>query len=858
MKRWSLVILVGWISATGWSQSVNWSPATGSFEQGVQSRLSLVFKDCDPSGAIPVPDVDGLDIGQPNSRQSHISSISGILGGKGKTTTLGFPVRATRQGQVVIPSFTVSTSEGDLRVPEARYQVVEPRVTSQTAPTLPSTSQGPTLSLDDVAQARIEFEKEEVWAGEVQEARLVFQGFNRYLQNVNTREWQPEHLTLGPWQEHVQKEGTVNGERVTQFEFPVRAQAPRLPGTYSIKPAQIGVVIQTSSGRRSAFDMFMGSRGRQVTLEAKAPELTVKPLPEAPPGFSGAIGDFIISSKMVPEEASVGEPITWTLVLEGTGNWNDAITMPNRQVPDAFEVIQPKSNTEMTDGATFVGKMTEDVVLIPTEAGTFTIPGVEFLYFDTRAGEYRTMKTEPKTLVVGEAQGPAWVPKPSVPAAGGGAVSPPVVQAQSQVVPFDGQPQLPRDPIGTALSSHRPLSLSLWVGVLMLPWFMVLGYWLLLARKRVVMLDAGFSQRQALQQLKAWDSKYSDEGVDAAALREWQRLVQRLWQVKPPLPDSDRLRQMVEQQGGDGEAWAELWSGCESVLFGQQQGLEAAWKAKFSQKLHAVRLPKVKWGGFLKPQVWLPLVLFVVWAPGLMAQDATAGELLPDANQEYQSGEYQKSEAALRLRLEEDWGDSGAHHDLALALFQQERWDEAAAHASIAALQSPGNDTIRWDVRLLTERAGWGGTLTGKFFAVSGNPLDFHNNRSVHFWQWLGISSSVLMALCVMWGLRASYQKTLRGRAVRWSLAMLALIGLLFSIYAVERWGILRHPRAVLVCEELEGRSIPSEVDQQTRPIPVGTAGFFLQDFLGWRKVMLPNREEVWVREKNVLKIYPQ
>ncbi len=856
MKRVLMIGLALVLPVSGWTQSVNWSPSKGTFEKGTSARLSLVFKDCDPVGAIRIPQVQGLEIGQPNSRQSHITGLSGILSGKGKTTTLGMPVMATEEGQVIIPAFTIATSEGDLEVPEARYQVVKAAVRSQIPTSNSTQSPGPSLSLDDVAQARIEFERNEMWAGEVQVARLVLQGMSPYVKNFSQFSWDPAQLTRGPWLKHDEKRGVVDRNEVMIFEVPVRVQSPQQPGELSIDPARVEVIIQSSSSRRSPFDIFQSS-GRPVTITGPAPPITVKPLPEAPQDFSGAVGEFSMTSQLVPKQAAVGEPLTWTVEIAGLGNWNQVITMPNRQVPEGFEVIQPKSNTEMEDESPFMGKITEDVVLIPTKAGTFTIPGLEFVFFDTQKGKYQTVKTAAQTITIEAAKSSPLSPGANSDPAAPPSTQSPVPAAQAQVVPFDGQPQLPREPLGVTLSSGRPFSSPAWVCWLVLPWIGVVLYWCWLAWKRVVQLDAGRSRREALHALKSWHSTQQGQAVSAVALRQWQREVEQLWQVSRPVPYSARLQQAVADRGGDGESWAWLWNACEGVLFGKEAQLPPDWHTRLGESLQQVRVPRVKLSGLLKPQVWLPLVMAVLlMAASGEAQENTDAAVLPDAEAVYQSGEFQKTEAALRLKLEQDWGDSAAHHDLALALFQQERWDEAAAHAAIAAVQSPGHEAILWDVRLLAERAGWRETVTGRFFSGDHLLSGIYTVRSVRFWQWVGMVASLTFALMVVWGLSASYRKVGAFRIVRWCLAIGAVVTLLISILCVERWGMLRHPDAVIVVEEVEARSIPSEVDQQTRPLPVGTIGYFQSEFLGWRKVVLPNSEEVWVREKEVLPFY--
>ena len=82
-------------------------------------------------------------------------------------------------------------------------------------------------------------------------------------------------------------------------------------------------------GCRATPRHFGAPRVEQLSVVSNQPELTIKPLPgNAPAGFSGAVGDFKLTTKVVPATAGVGEPVTWTLTLEGTGNWPEITGLP--------------------------------------------------------------------------------------------------------------------------------------------------------------------------------------------------------------------------------------------------------------------------------------------------------------------------------------------------------------------------------------------------------------------------------------------------------------------------------------------------------------------------------------------------
>ena len=136
-------------------------------------------------------------------------------------------------------------------------------------------------------------------------------------------------------------------------------------------------------------------------MTSTVPTIEVRPLPPAPPGFSGAVGHFTLVSKVVPTTTAVGEPVTWTVELSGTGNWPDIPGLPAREVSKDFQIVQPKAKRKPVDkGKLFDATLTEDVVLVPTVAGAYVLEPVRFTYFDPKSGEYRTIETPRTTVTV--------------------------------------------------------------------------------------------------------------------------------------------------------------------------------------------------------------------------------------------------------------------------------------------------------------------------------------------------------------------------------------------------------------------------------------------------------------------------
>ena len=84
------------------------------------------------------------------------------------------------------------------------------------------------------------------------------------------------------------------------------------------------------------------------------------------------------------------------------------INTPEVDFPKDFEVYDPKIDNKFNltrEGLS--GNKVIEYLAIPRHAGNFTIPPVEFSYFDLKSQTYKTLKTEPYTLKVEKGEGNA-------------------------------------------------------------------------------------------------------------------------------------------------------------------------------------------------------------------------------------------------------------------------------------------------------------------------------------------------------------------------------------------------------------------------------------------------------------------
>jgi hypothetical protein len=139
-----------------------------------------------------------------------------------------------------------------------------------------------------------------------------------------------------------------------------------------------------------------------VTLDTKPVTITVKPLPEEskPSGFSGAVGNFSVEASLASNTISAQDENTLHVVVKGRGNL-PVFAAPPVSWPDSIRAFDPTSKEDVNKTVSpMTGTKSFDFVFTPRAAGHFTIPAVNFSYFDPATQTYKTAETKPLDLQV--------------------------------------------------------------------------------------------------------------------------------------------------------------------------------------------------------------------------------------------------------------------------------------------------------------------------------------------------------------------------------------------------------------------------------------------------------------------------
>lgn len=123
-------------------------------------------------------------------------------------------------------------------------------------------------------------------------------------------------------------------------------------------------------------------------------------MPTAPPNFLSGVGNFNINSSISSNEATTNDAVTLTVKINGTGNIR-LIRSPELKLPTDFEVYDPRTTDNVStsdNGAT--GTKTIEYLFQPRFEGDYTIPAIQFAYFNPESGTYVTKSTSEYDLHV--------------------------------------------------------------------------------------------------------------------------------------------------------------------------------------------------------------------------------------------------------------------------------------------------------------------------------------------------------------------------------------------------------------------------------------------------------------------------
>ena len=281
-------------------------------------------------------DTDSVTLGEPLQFQiqvsgsdapeepdtSAITEFTVTLTGRGNNSTSSVSIINGRMTQDVRKGYLFNYQLVPKRIGTLTIPPITVKDGANTTATQPvSITVGAAQESDDF-KLRMQLAKSEIWAGESVELDFTFY-FKASLEQPQLR--LPIADRPGFAVREVEIANGQDTEMLDGKEYQIikarRILIPQNPGHYPLEPATLS--FRAVAGYRVQQDRFFGRQQvpnyRNFVIPSNPLELTVRELPTQgrPPGFSGHVGSFKITSTASPTTVNVGDPITLTITLSG-------------------------------------------------------------------------------------------------------------------------------------------------------------------------------------------------------------------------------------------------------------------------------------------------------------------------------------------------------------------------------------------------------------------------------------------------------------------------------------------------------------------------------------------------------------
>ena len=353
---------------------------------------------------------------------SQSSSTSFINGKRTSTFTLTYTYTLipTKEGIFTIPPATIKVDNEQYTSNGVRITVLPPdQSTNKSSSNTNTTNQTVSNVNDGQSHNTVEgniFVRTLVNKTKVHEQEAILLTYKLYFAGVdvaqltnNTRlpefkGFLKQELEIGEIQAELEH---YNGRNYQTAILYRTLLFPQHSGSIVIDPAQFEALlrVQNRAQVRSIFDDFFGSYTTVAKpLTSQGVTIHVSELPAGKPAcFSGGVGQFNMSSSISSTEVQANEAITLTITIQGAGNMK-LIKTPAVDWPEGFEVYDPKVTNNFKNTTSGVsGAKTIEYLAIPRAGGTYTIPPINFAFYDTQADTYKLLTTPEYTLNIARA-----------------------------------------------------------------------------------------------------------------------------------------------------------------------------------------------------------------------------------------------------------------------------------------------------------------------------------------------------------------------------------------------------------------------------------------------------------------------
>ena len=409
IKQFYLLICVLLLGLPGFSQQVSFTmEAPKIVELGEQFRLAFTVNAKGQN--LKLPELSDFEVlmGPSTSQSSSFQIINGQSSQSVSFSYL-FVLRAKKEGKFTINPASVTVNGASFTSNGVTIEVVKgsakPSGGGVDQPTsTPGSVPGSDLFVKVITDRRSVYKGDHLMATIKIYSKVNLNGFEDISLPSFEGFWSQDIAM--PQQISLQRE-TYNGEIYNVGTLKKTLLFPQQTGNITIGKVKIDCIVQQRVRQPKSFfdDFFDNFANVKATVTSDPVIITVNPLPASPADFSGAVGKFDLRSSITATNVKENDAITLRIDVTGNGNIK-LINAPKLKLPADFEVYDPKTTsnyTVATDGLN--GNISFEYLFLPRFAGDYTIPPVNFVYFDAGAGKYATKSSQEFKIHVAKGDG---------------------------------------------------------------------------------------------------------------------------------------------------------------------------------------------------------------------------------------------------------------------------------------------------------------------------------------------------------------------------------------------------------------------------------------------------------------------
>lgn len=426
-----LIIVFALVAALGLHAQEAKIKVSTKQQVSVGEQFKIAFESNADGRSFTPPAFDGFTIvgGPFNSTSSSVQIVNGSMS-RTVSNTYSYVLRANREGvfsigsaSLVVDGETIQSEPFSITVLADAAGVSDDASSGQSGSSQGSTgSSDPKVSGQDLF-FRVTPSKRSIYVGEP--VVLTYKLYTKVPVSQLSVSKMPSYG--GFWMREVadnnalrQSSEVVNGIEYTTAEVKKVVLIPQKSGKLTIDPMGLDCIAQIITQRNTQqhsndpFDIFFNdpffSRSYtnvQKNVETSTIHLDVKSLPVdgKPDSFMGAVGNYNFSASMDRNELSTNEAATLTLTVSGSGNL-ELLNLPAPVFPPDFEVYDPKITSSVeANSQGMSGTKKAEYLIIPRRAGNFSIPAVEFSFFNPSKNTYVTLTGPQMDLNVAKGSG---------------------------------------------------------------------------------------------------------------------------------------------------------------------------------------------------------------------------------------------------------------------------------------------------------------------------------------------------------------------------------------------------------------------------------------------------------------------